>query len=115
VCGTKLARKIVYTRPLRDFVEAEYVPGESCSTEEQLSAFLRENSTGAIIGHPVGSCRMGQDDRAVVSERLRVHGVRQLRVVDASVMPSITSGNTNAPTFMIGEKASDLILQDWKN
>jgi choline dehydrogenase-like flavoprotein len=112
--GIKLARKIANTPPLKDFVEAEYVPGEIYSTEMQLSEFVRENSTGTIIGHPVGSCRMGQDNRAVVNERLCVRGIRQLRVVDASVMPSITSGNTNGPTFMIGEKASDLIVQDWK-
>ena len=115
VCGIKLARKIAYTQPLKNFIEAEYMPGEICSTEMQLAEFIRETSTGTIVGHPVGSCRMGQDDRAVVDERLCVRGVRRLRVADASVMPSITSGNTNGPTFMIGEKASDLILQDLKN
>ena len=115
ICGTRLARQIAYTPPLRDFIETELVPGENCSSESELSEFIRETNTGTIIGHPVGSCRMGQDDHAVVDERLRVRGVRRLRVADASVMPSITSGNTNGPTLMIGEKASDLILQDWKN
>ena len=113
--GTKLARLIAHTTPLRDLIEAELVPGDSYSTDKQLREFIRETSTGTIVGHPVGSCRMGRDARAVVDERLCVHGIERLRVADASVMPSITSGNTNGPTFMIGEKASDLILHDWKN
>ncbi len=113
LAGAMLARKVVQTRPLKDLVEGEYAPGEDCRSEEQWIAFLREHGSGMIVGHPCGSCRMGHDARAVVDERLRVHGVRQLRVADASIMPAITSGNTNGPTFMIGEKASDLILQDW--
>ncbi len=111
--GAILARKVVNTRPLKDLVEAEHVPGEMCATEKQWIAFLREHGSGMIVGHPCGSCRMGSDDLTAVDERLRVRGVRQLRVVDASIMPAITSGNTNAPTFMIGEKASDLIMEDW--
>lgn len=113
--GALLARKVVNTHPLKDLVAAEHVPGEGCATRDQWIAFLREHGSGMIVGHPCGSCRMGSDDLAVVDERLRVRNVRQLRVIDASIMPSITSGNTNAPTFMIGEKASDLILQDWSH
>lgn len=115
VSGTKLARLIAHTSPLRDLIDAELVPGDNYSTDKQLREFIRETSTGTIVGHPVGSCKMGQDARAVVDERLCVRRVGRLRVADASVMPSITSGNTNAPTSMIGEKASDLILHDWKN
>ena len=111
--GALLARKVVNTPPLKDLVAAEHVPGQACASDEQWIAFLREHASGMIVGHPCGSCRMGQDDGAVVDERLRVRGVGRLRVVDASIMPAITSGNTNGPTFMIGEKASDLILQDW--
>ena len=65
---------------------------------------------GTTIYHPVGTCKMGSDAMAVVDEELRVHGVRNLRIADASIMPTITSGNTNAPTIMIGEKLSDLVL-----
>lgn len=112
--GAKFARRVANTAPLRDLVESEIAPGRACDSEADWIAFLREHGTGMIVGHPVGSCRMGNDDGAVVDERLRVRGVRGLRVADASVMPYITSGNTNAPTFMIGEKASDLILEDWR-
>lgn len=113
--GALLARKVVNTPPLKDLVAAEHMPGDGCASEEQWIAFLREHGSGMIVGHPCGSCRMGRDDGAVVDERLRVRGVRRLRVVDASIMPAITSGNTNGPTFMIGEKASDLILEEWRS
>ena len=95
---------------LRDLVVREDLPGLGVKTEEEILDFVRRNSQ--TLYHPVGTCRMGKDALAVVDSRLRVHGVERLRVVDASIMPEIVSGNTNAPTIMIGEKASDMIFED---
>lgn len=103
-------RRIASTSPLGDLVVREVIPGPSVKTDEEILDFVRRNSQ--TIYHPVGTCRMGKDGFAVVDARLRVHGVEGLRVVDASIMPEIVSGNTNAPTIMIGEKASDMILED---
>lgn len=114
VSAARLARRVANTAPLRDLVAEERVPGGGCESDGQWADFIRERASGTIVGHPCGSCRMGNDKDAVVDEKLRVRGVERLRVVDASVMPSITSGNTNTPTLMIAEKACDLILQDWK-
>jgi choline dehydrogenase len=95
---------------LKPFVAAEYLPGPECRTKAEMRDFVRHR--GGTSYHPVGTCRMGTDQTAVVDARLRVRGVEGLRVVDASIMPRIVSGNTNAPTIMIGEKASDMILED---
>jgi choline dehydrogenase len=103
-------REIVQTRPLADYVESEYAPGPSVSDAAGMLDYMRR--TGATSFHPVGTCRMGADDAAVVDPGLRVNGVERLRVVDASIMPTIVSGNTNAPAIMIGEKAADMILAD---
>ena len=106
----KVSRKLFSTNPLKDFVVKEFLPGPQVETDEQLLDCAR--NIAQTIYHPTSTCKMGNDPAAVVDERLRVHGVKNLRVADASIMPNIVSGNTNAPTIMIGEKASDMILAD---
>ena len=98
------------TAALSPFVVREHVPAEPPETDEACLEAARD--LAQTIYHPTGTCRMGQDDNSVVDERLRVRGVRNLRVADASIMPSITSGNTNAPSIMIGEKAAEMIQAD---
>lgn len=108
--AVRLTRKIVQAQALEAFAPQEYLPGASLETEEQLHEAAAR--VGTTIFHPVGTCRMGNDALAVVDARLRVHGVAGLRVADASIMPSITSGNTCSPTLMIAEKAAQLILEN---
>ena len=110
VNGVKTARRIASTPPLADAISEEFVPGESYRSDSELLQAAREYSQ--TIYHPSCTCKMGNDAMAVVDARLRVHGVQGLRVADASIMPEITSGNTNAPAIMIGEKAADMILED---
>ena len=106
--GLACARHILTQSAFAPYVEkAEAFPGEDVQDEASLRAYIR--SRGKTVYHPVGTCRMGKDDRAVVDPELRVRGLRNLRIVDNSVMPSLISGNTNATAIMIGEKASDLI------
>ena len=106
----KLTRRIMAAEALSRFEPEEFLPGPSVQSEEELARAAGDIAT--TIFHPVGTCRMGSDEDAVVDPRLRLRGVRGLRVVDASVMPTVTSGNTNAPTIMIAEKAADMILED---
>jgi choline dehydrogenase len=110
LAGIKLARALAATKALAPYVAEEYRPGAQARSEDDLLAFAREY--GATIFHPSGTCKMGSDPMAVVDARLRVRGMERLRVVDCSVMPDLTSGNTHAPVVMIAEKASDLILED---
>jgi choline dehydrogenase-like flavoprotein len=106
--GVRIARQLAATHPLANYVEAEILPGESTDTDDELDAFIH-SSLGTTF-HPVGTCRMGQDEQAVVDPELRVRGITGLRVIDASVMPTITSAPTNAPTYMIAEKGAAMVL-----
>jgi len=108
--GLKILRKILQAPALAPYVVEEVDPGAKVTSDEALLAYCR--ARGTTIYHPTSTCRMGNDPLAVVDQNLRLRGIDGLRVVDASVMPDLVSGNTNAPVIMIAEKASDLILQD---
>ncbi len=111
--GMKLARKIAEQPAFKPLVMREYFPGPEVRTDDEYMAIAKER--GATVFHPCGTCKMGSDPKAVVDQRLRVHGLSGLRVIDASIMPNMISGNTNAPTIMIAEKASDMIQEDARN
>jgi choline dehydrogenase len=108
--GFKILRQILAAPALKPYAVDEILPGSKVTSDEDILAFCRQ--TGSTVYHPTSTCRMGNDPLAVVDQRLRVRGIEGLRVVDASVMPDLMSGNTNAPTIMIAEKASDMILED---
>lgn len=108
--GVKIVRKIFNAAAIKPYVIKEIVPGVNVNTADHLEAWLRSSVIDTV--HPSGTCKMGQDDLAVVDERLRVKHILNLRVIDASIMPTITTGNTNAPTIMIAEKGADMIIQD---
>jgi choline dehydrogenase len=108
--GVKILRKILAAPALKPYVVDELYPGSKVVSDEDILAFCRQ--TGSTVYHPTSTCRMGNDQLAVVDQRLRVRGTEALRVVVASVMPDLMSGNTNAPTIMIAEKASDMILEE---
>ena len=108
--GLKILRKILRAPALSSYVVEEVDPGAKVSTDEELLDYCRRR--GSTIYHPTSTCRMGSDALAVVDQRLRLRGIEGLRVVDASIMPDLVSGNTNAAVIMIAEKASDMILQD---
>lgn len=108
--GIKVARRIAEAPSLKPHIISEFVPGAQFQTDAELLDAARRYSQS--IYHPAGTCKMGHDDLAVVDDRLKVHGLDGLRVVDASIMPELVSGNTNAPTIMIAEKAADMIKAD---
>lgn len=108
--GVRIAKKILSTPPLSSTHVNFIFPDENCNSEQEIHQFLKEKCN--TIYHPVGTCKMGQDELSVVDEQLKVHGIKQLRVVDASIMPTLISGNTNAPTMMIAAKAADMILAE---
>ncbi len=109
--GLKLVRKIMLeTKTFKKYEAEEYRPGLNIQDDEELVKAGSDYTQ--TIFHPVGTCKMGKDENAVVSEKLKVYGIENLRVIDASIMPNITSGNTNAPTIMIAEKGADMILND---
>jgi choline dehydrogenase len=105
--GVRLSRRIAHTRAFDPYRGQELHPGANATSDADIAEFLRNEVE--TLYHPVGTCKMGNDPLAVVDSHLRVHGIARLRVVDASVMPTIPAGNTNAPTVMIAEKAADMI------
>ena len=110
LAGLRFTRRIMAAQALARFEPNEWLPGPEVESDDALSH--ASGDLGTTIFHPVGTCKMGHDAQAVVNDRLAVHGIAGLRVIDASVMPHITSGNTNAPTVMIAEKGAEFILQD---
>ncbi len=105
--GVKISREIMRQPAMAEYVAREHFPGDDITTQADLEAYVRRN--GRTSYHPTCTCKMGVDEMAVVGPDLRVHGLEGIRIADSSVMPSLIGSNTNAPTIMIGEKASDLI------
>jgi len=110
VRAVRIARAIMTAKVLAPLQISEDAPGRDRQTDDEILDWVK--GAAETTYHPVGTCKMGTDPMAVVDPRLRVHGIAGLRVADASIMPTLTSGNTNAPAIMIGEKASDLVMQD---
>ena len=108
--GMKLTRRIMSQPAITRYIVEELNPGRQTRSDEELLDFARQK--GTTIFHPTSTCRMGQDDKAVVDERLRVRGIDKLRIADGSIMPTVVSGNTNAAIVMIGEKCAAMMLQD---
>jgi len=107
--GLRIARSVMKTRAMQEFVDDEFLPGAATESDEEWLAHIA--NTAGTTYHPTSTCMMGTHERAVVDSELRVHGIEGLRVVDASIMPAVVSGNTNAATIMIAEKGTDMILE----
>jgi choline dehydrogenase-like flavoprotein len=107
VHGLKLARRLLASDAFKRYRASEVMPGATTQSDAELAAYVRR--AASTVHHPVGTCRMGLDDAAVVDPQLRVRGITALRVVDASIFPSVTGGNTNAPIVMVAEKAADMM------
>jgi choline dehydrogenase len=112
LAGLKFSRRLSQAESLKAQISEEYLPGPNIQSDSELLEYIRTHASTTY--HPSGTCKMGSDSNSVVDNRLRVHGMSGLRIVDCSIMPSLISGNTNAPTIMIAEKASEMILQDRK-
>ncbi len=112
MAGVRWNLKMLYAKAFDDIRGNEVAPGVNARSDAEIESFVRR--TASTTWHPTGTCKMGDDAAAVVDARLRLHGIQGLRVVDASIMPTIVSGNTNAPTIMIAEKAADLIRSDYR-
>lgn len=110
ILAVRRAREIVAAQPLQAYVVEEMEPGQHVQTDEQILDYIRR--TGGITQHMLGTCKMGHDAMAVVDDRLRVHGIAGLRIADASIMPTMISGNTSVPCMMVGEKCADMVLED---
>ena len=109
--GYKIMMKVLNTEPFSKYIQEHTQRPVDVNDDADIELAIREDAD--TVYHPVGTCKMGNDDMSVVNNRLKVHNMNNLRVVDASIMPTLVGGNTNAPTIMIGEKASDMIIEDW--
>jgi choline dehydrogenase len=112
VRAIQIARSVMYAPAMAPLRLAEVAPGTARQSDAEIIEWVKQAAETTY--HPVGTCKMGSDPMAVVDAELRVHGIAGLRVADASIMPSLTSGNTNVPSIMIGEKAADMVLRDAK-
>ena len=110
VSGVKLIRKIMNSETMQEFCGEEVQPGKNLDTDEDILNFIKEKAE--TVYHPSGTCKMGFDQEAVVDKSLKVHGIKGLRIADASIMPTLVSGNTNAVCMMIGERCADFILNN---
>ena len=108
IAGVKLIRKLMQSEAMKEFCDNEIQPGYEFSSDDHILDFIKNKAE--TLYHPSGTCKMGFDQNAVVDKNLKVHGIKGLRVADASIMPTLVSGNTNAVCMMIGERCADFII-----